>query len=110
MSGFPLYDNLIKDLPKKDLSVKEKEGFIEQINKMNKNGQELVYALIQVYYEQNESFEENTVPYEGVKDNNSFSWVFTKLPSKLRHILHRFAIIHIEKQKEENERINQSFS
>ena len=46
MSGFPLYDNLIKDLPKKDLSVKEKEEFIRNIKKINMDGRELVYVLI----------------------------------------------------------------
>ena len=110
MSGFPLYDNLINDLPKKDLNVKQKETFIELVNKMNKSGHELVYALIQVHYEQDETAKENIVPYGGLKENETFSWIFTKLPRDLRHILYRFAAIHIEKQREENERVNQSFS
>ena len=47
MSGFPLYDNLSKDLSaKKDLTVKQKTDLIKNINLIDQDGQELVYALI----------------------------------------------------------------
>ena len=116
MSGFPLYDNLIKDLPKKDLSVKDKEQFILDIKKMNANGQELVYALILVYYRQNErSANKEQVPYKGFKKNEgedgifNFSWVYTQFPIKLRHLLSRFSKMHLQKQQEEDERTSHAF-
>ena len=31
MSNFPLYENLSKDIPTKDLTVKQKEEFIKKI-------------------------------------------------------------------------------
>ena len=115
MSGFPLYDNLIKDLPKKDLSVKDKEKFIKNIKTINTNGLELIYALILVYARQNEKALNQTdvVPYKGERKNqddgtSNFCWVYTHFPVKLRHILSRFVKIHIEKQQEEAQRSIQS--
>ena len=115
MSGFPLYDNLIKDLPKKDLSVKDKESFIKNINKINMDGIELVYALISVYSEQNEENIDSTkVPYKGSKEVDSdgtytFSWVYTQFPIKLRRLLSLFVTIHLKKQEEEATRSVQTF-
>ncbi len=115
MSGFPLYDNLIKDLPKKDLSVKDKEEFIRNIKKVNTDGRELVYALILVYCGQNgEDLEGNEVPYKGVQQeeeggSSNFSWVYTQFPIKLRHLLSRFVAMHLRKQQEEAERTTQTF-
>ena len=115
MSGFPLYDNLIKDISKKDLSVKEKEKFVENISKINMDGIELIYVLIYMYSEQNEDSADSTkVPYNGYKDvnedgTNTFSWVFTQFPIKLRRLLSLFVNIHLEKQKEEQTRSVQTF-
>ena len=117
MSCFPLYDNLIKDLPKKDLSVKEKEEFIRNIKKVNIDGRELVYALILVYAEQNaKDIGSTLIPYNGSKheeesdsDTYTFSWVYTQFPIKLRHLLTRFVKIHLKKQKEEATRTTQTF-
>lgn len=115
MSGFPLYDNLIKDISKKDLSVKEKEKFVENISKINMDGIELIYVLIYMYSEQNEDSDDSTkVPYNGYKDvnedgTNTFSWVFTQFPIKLRRLLSLFVNIHLEKQKEEQTRSVQTF-
>jgi len=115
MSGFPLYDNLIKDLPKKDLAVKEKEEFIKNIKRINMDGLELVYALILVYSGQNERKDKiRQVPYKGFKEedekgSHTFSWVYTQFPIKLRHLLSRFVTIHLKKQEEEAKRVVQTF-
>ena len=66
MSGFPLYDNLIKDLPKKDLPVKEKENFIKSISKINNEGCELIYVLIMVFAQQHKHENINIIPYNGI--------------------------------------------
>lgn len=115
MSGFPLYDNLIKDLPKKDLNVKEKETFIKNMKKINMDGLELVYVLISLYSEQNEECDSsNLVPYKGYKEVDSdgtytFSWVYTQFPIKLRRLLSLFVTIHLKKQEEEATRSVQTF-
>ena len=69
MSGFPLYDNLIKNLPKKDLTVKEKEQFILNIDNIDLNGQQLLYVLVVVFYQHDISkSDEDDVPYSGFKE------------------------------------------
>ena len=49
MSSFPLYDNLKKDIPKKDLTIKQKEELINSVLKMDNNAKEIIYVLIQYY-------------------------------------------------------------
>ena len=112
MSGFPLYDNLIKDIPKKDLSVKLKEKFVKNITKVNISGQELLYALIIVFHQQENQQElaRNVIPYNGESAEQkktgvyNFSWVFTQFPIKLRHLLFKFMEIHLKQQNTENQR------
>ena len=38
MSQFPLYNSLLKDIPKEDLSVIEKHTFIKRVGKIDKMG------------------------------------------------------------------------
>jgi hypothetical protein len=107
----------MKDLPKRDLSVKDKETFMKDIKQMNINGRELVYCLIHVYNQQNECNPKiKCVPYNGDKEEEeesrgifNFSWVYTQFPIKLRHLLSRFATIHLQKQQEEDNRTTQAF-
>ena len=113
MSGFPLYDNLIKDLPKKDLSVAEKEQLILNIDNIDLNGRQLLYALLVVFYQNNTVNSTDEVPYQGAKEEikkgvYNFSWVFTKFPIKLRHIIVKFTLIHLDQQKQEENRVKQS--
>jgi hypothetical protein len=101
MSGFPLYDNLIQGLPKKDLTVAEKESFIANISKVDDDCRNLVYALIKVYHNENKDSSTDDVPYKGQKQEKEkniykFSWVYTNFPIKLRRLLHKFLSIHLE--------------
>ena len=102
MSKFPLYDNLCKDIIKKDLSTLQKRTFIKRIEKIDKNGYELVYALIRMY--QIENNEDNTsfnLPYKGTHFENGINFDLDHFPITLKQILFKFIVIHIEKMKEE---------
>ena len=46
MSYFPLYNNLLQELPTKELTQKQKDEFIKNISKIDTNGLELIYSLI----------------------------------------------------------------
>ena len=107
-TGFSLYDNLLKGLPKGDLKVCEKEEFVKNIIDLDKNGQELVYALIIVYFRNNSksSKEEEVVPYKGIRTENSdgdynFGWTFSSFPLKLRKLLFKFIKIHMKNKLED---------
>jgi len=104
MSGFPLYDNLYKEIKtKKDLSIKEKELFVSDIKKIDDTGKELIYALICFYYlDHNDVDIINEVPYNSINELNidgtsNLSFVFTAFPKKLRRLLYNFLRLHEQK-------------
>ena len=109
MSSFPLFDSLNKDIPKKDLSIDEKEEFISKIQDIDNTGRDLVYALIQ-FYNISEENKPNSdeLPYKGIKEEMSkglqnLTWTFTDFPIKLRHILYKFIKIHMQSVQEDQE-------
>jgi hypothetical protein len=107
MSNFPLYDSLNKDFPKKDLTVKEKEDFLNKIENIDDTGRDLVYTLIQVYSSQNEKdISLDVLPYKGIREqtskgNENLTWNFTDFPIKLRHILYKFIQMHTQSMEED---------
>ena len=111
MSGFPLYDNLSKDLSaKKDLTVKQKTDLIKNINLIDQDGQELVYALIYYYYINNETISESNIPpYKGKPQETAsklqnITWNLGNFPIKLRVLLHNFLTMHMKKLAEDGKR------
>jgi hypothetical protein len=102
MSKFPLFDSLSNDIPDKDLTLSQKGLFIKRMNKIDKNGHDLVYALIKMY--QVENNEENTsfkLPYNGTFIENNINFDLDKFPYDLKHILSKFVNVHIDKMIEE---------
>ena len=110
MSKFPLYDSLSKDLPldREDLSVIQKRAFIKRLEKIDKHGHELIYALIRIYQIENNE-EDNTcftLPYNGIYVETDIHFDLDNLPKDLKHILFKFVSIHLEKMKEEKQIVN----
>lgn len=112
MSSFPLYDNLKNDLPKKDLTIKQKEELINCVLKMDSNAKELIYVLIQQYNsEYNTGKFSDDIPFNAIKKQNSdtecdISWSLTDIPIQLRQLLYKFMLLHIKNKAEE---INRDF-
>ena len=105
MSNFPLYEDLKKDNPKKDLSAKCKLEFIENMKNINMDGKELIYGLIRSHQtESGENLFKNVSSTDLTFDFNNF-------PIILKHILHKFANKHIKIMAEDNEErdINEDF-
>jgi hypothetical protein len=103
MSNFPLYDNLIKDLPEEEITVKQKDKFIKLVKDIDEYGSELIYALIRFYQLEN-SEDKSTfkLPYGGKYVKHDMKFDFNELPNQLKHILFKFIQIHIKTLKEEN--------
>jgi hypothetical protein len=103
MSNFPLYDNLIKDLPEEEMTVKQKDKFIKLVKDIDEYGSELMYALIRFYQLEN-SDDKSTfkLPYGGKYIKHDMKFDFNELPNELKHILFKFIQIHIKTLKEEN--------
>lgn len=106
--NFPLYDNLKNISKKRDLTVAQKKKFINNIRKIDHDGHELIYALIHTHQiTQEEGPTSFTLPYRGYRtgnNNEDIQFDLDELPIKLRHILHKFVMIHMEKLKEEQEK------
>ena len=102
MTYFPLYDNLIQELPNKDLTLKQKDEFSKNILKIDTNGMELIYALIHFYFIRNESMSDIVdIPYSGTKienenDNYDITWEISNFPNKLRQLLYKFVSMHLK--------------
>ena len=105
--NFPLYDNLREKLKTKDLLVREKTHFIDMIKKIDKDGQELLYALIRYHYNLNADKNNQDLPYEGKYVNETLCFDLDKFPIELKQILYKFIQIHIKKMEEET-KLNQS--
>lgn len=123
MTNFPLYDSLVKDLPKRDLTVKQKEDFLVKVQEINDAGTELLVALIQYHALQSGETTNGTtngttvekVPYKGtcvgtknakcaktVKSNTEdITWDLLSFPIKLRQILYKFVAMHLKSMMEE---------
>ena len=102
MSNFPLYDNLIKDLPEEEITVKQKDKFIKLVKDIDEYGSELIYALIRFYQLEN-SDDKSTfkLPYGGKFVKNEIKFDFNDLPPDLKKILFNFTIMHTKTMKEE---------
>jgi len=116
MIKFPLYNSISKNLPKKDLSVKEKEDCIEKINMLDEDGKEMLYALIYCY--EKDSFnklQQNTqntqIPFDGVilrgniDSNCDIMWNIKDFPQPLKQIIHIFVSRHCEKMIHDDYRL-----
>jgi hypothetical protein len=109
MSKFPLYDRLSHDVPKKDLSVKNKKLFIKKIQTFDDVGHELVYALIRMYQNENDDVNTSfTLPYGGTFTGSDINFDLDKVPKTLKQILFKFVTIHWDKMEEERELTTQT--
>jgi len=107
MTNFPLYDDLKRQIPSKDLTIKEKERFIKDVKNIDYKGRELIFVLIQTYKLDNELIQEE-FPYnclieenDSNKNTKDISWSLNDFPIKLRHILYKFVIVHFQSKKED---------
>ena len=95
MSDFQLYNNLIKDLPSKKLTIREKKDFLEKISNLDENGNELLYVLIRIF-EKKKKKKENKFPFNSTcENNNEITFDINEFPNKLSQLLYKFINLHI---------------
>lgn len=103
MSNFPLYTTLSKGLPKKDLTIAQKNDFVRRITKLDSEAYDLIYALIKCYYLEHENGDSFTIPYNGTLAKDRINFNLLKFPNKLRQLLYKFVTVHKKKLKEDKE-------
>lgn len=104
MTTLPLYDSIIKGVPTKELTVKQKNELICNIEKINSDGIELVYCLIVAYYTNNDGDEAIELPYESTKKEKDITFTIDNFPKKLKQLIYKFLNMHIQTMKEEEGR------
>lgn len=105
---FPLYDNLFRESPEKDLTKTEKDNFIKLVKNIDNEGSELFYALIKCYQLQtvSSSAEIFNNPFSSKIINGCYKFELELLPHKLKQMLILFLKKHNKKMKEEESRPN----
>jgi hypothetical protein len=105
MNKFPLYTNLSKEIKsKRDLTIKQKEDFMNKILIIDDDGAELLYTLIRFYYIEETNDQSCDVPYKGILNKKSIKFDLENFPFKLKHILYKFVNMHLDKMNENNVR------
>lgn len=105
-----LYENLSKSIKKKDkdLTIKQKEEFILNINRIDQEGIDLIYALIKFYEKDTKNVVTEITKQNGTKDwELNFDYLtmdydLDLFPNDLKQILFKFLQLHINKMLEES--------
>lgn len=100
MCDFPLYNSLSIEVENKRLSTQQKRSFIKNVEKMDQEGLELIYALIKKHQlSSSDGYISHTLPYNGMNKDNEILFDINDLPFELQQILFKFIRKHIDKMK-----------
>lgn len=103
--SFPLYTMLMTNIPKKDLTIPQKNDFISKIKTLDQEGYEHVYTLIKCYFANHiEDVNNVSIPYSGKVHSDRIDFNLLDLPNELRQLLYKFILTHVAKMKEEKDR------
>lgn len=102
MDDFPLYTSLKQDLPSTDLKSSQKMSFVKKVEKMDSAGKELLYVLVQAFFNDHNDKQTFDIPYKGKKnEDGSIAFDLVYFPKELRQLLYRFANKHLKKMAED---------
>lgn len=90
---YTLIKNSIQD-PKTDLTDAEKQSLVQSINTIDKNGAELIYAIIRSY--ENDNGGDSTIPFNGKIQKSGIRFELESLDITLKKILLEFVKKHGE--------------
>jgi hypothetical protein len=100
-SNFPLYTTLFTNLPRKDLTIVQKNDFIRKVADLDSKTHELLYALIKCYFLENDSGEAFSIPYNGKLAKDRIEFNLLDFPPNLKQLLYKFVMIHQKKLLED---------
>lgn len=108
--SFPLFDTLLTKTKAKDLSVAVKRQLVTNIEKIDSEGMELLFALVKAYEKHTHettvdtpAFNYTTIPYKGISTDGTLVFDINNFPIPLRHIINNFVTMHLETMVEEDE-------
>lgn len=103
--NFPLYSTLITNLPKRELTLVQKNEFINTITTLDTDTNELIVALIKCYYLDKDKGDVLRIPYKGeyTKETETVSFNLSDFPQELKQLLYKFIKMHNKRIIEDNE-------
>jgi len=87
--NFPLYHSINLD-DFKELSVEEKDKFMDLFKDMPEDKHKIIYALVRAYHLDND-INVQEIPYGGKNLKSGLKFDFDNLPSKLQFMLYTFS-------------------
>lgn len=87
--NFPLYHSIKLD-DFKELTVEEKDKFMELFKDMSEDKHKIIYALIRAYHLDHD-INVQEIPYGGKNLKSGLKFDFDSLPSKLQFMLYTFS-------------------
>jgi hypothetical protein len=89
--NFPLYHSINLD-DFKELTVDEKDKFIDSFKDMSEDKHKIIYALVRAYHlDHDNNLQE--IPYGGKNLKSGLKFDFDNLPSKLQFMLYTFSCL-----------------
>jgi hypothetical protein len=85
------YMSLCKDLPSKDLTPDQKKYLLQRVSLFTQSEMNTVFSFITMYA--NEHGDNTQVPYKGERNDPDVVYNLMNLPTQLRHILYKYAVI-----------------
>lgn len=89
--NFPLYQSIKRD-DFKELSVEEKDKFLETFKDISEEKHKIIYALIRAYHLEHD-INTQEIPYGGKSLKSGLKFDFDNLPSKLQYMLYSFSLL-----------------
>jgi hypothetical protein len=87
--NFPLYQSIKKD-DFKELTLEQKDKFMDFFKDMTEDKHKIIYALIRAYHLEND-INTQDIPYGGKNLKSGLKFDFDNLPSKLQYMLYTFS-------------------
>lgn len=93
-NNIPIYNTLFTTSSDIDLSLDNKQDFINNIKKLDIQGYKIVYVLIMTYHMNNtiDNLTSYNFPFDGYYIKEELRFDLEKLPFKLKQMLYTFVI------------------
>lgn len=104
-SVFPLYDSIYQEVTNENEMLQEKKmNLCNEIKELDKEGHELVYAIIRNYFLLHEKVVSDELPYSPKVIKHGLKFDTSIMPNRLLHMLDHFVKLHRMKIQEDQSR------
>lgn len=104
---FPLFSTIFQETENDDeLTAAQCSELCEKIKNLDKEGNEILFALIRHYHLEIEDGSFNEMPFQCKQNKSGYKMNMSKFPNRLVNIINYFVTLHLNKLHEEKQRNN----